>query len=122
MPRARRLYARDIQARKEVFRPYSDEAIAAEVAGSGYVLKQPDAGSRAAAANASGPEAKLDAIIKVCFAAPVFAPKNVKVWLGFWSVLVPPSPKLQEYVRLGVSTGLSVAEPVKLIAVPGVPL
>ncbi|RKU04469.1 TetR family transcriptional regulator [Burkholderia sp. Nafp2/4-1b] len=42
--------------------------------------------SRAAAANATGPEDKLDAIIKVCFAAPVFAPKNVKVWLGFWSV------------------------------------
>ncbi|CAM2169751.1 MULTISPECIES: TetR family transcriptional regulator C-terminal domain-containing protein [Burkholderia] len=42
--------------------------------------------SRAAAANATGPEEKLDAIIKVCFAAPVFAPKNVKVWLGFWSV------------------------------------
>ncbi len=42
--------------------------------------------SRAAAAKASGPEAKLDAIIRVCFAAPVFAPKNVKVWLGFWSV------------------------------------
>lgn len=43
--------------------------------------------SRAAAANASGPEAKLDAIIRVCFASPVFAPKNVKVWLGFWSVV-----------------------------------
>jgi len=42
--------------------------------------------SRAAAANATGPEDKLDAIIRVCFAAPVFAPKNVKVWLGFWSV------------------------------------
>lgn len=42
--------------------------------------------SRAAAADAVGPEAKLDAIIRVCFAAPVFAPKNVKVWLGFWSV------------------------------------
>ncbi|NTX32458.1 transcriptional regulator BetI [Burkholderia pyrrocinia] len=42
--------------------------------------------SRAAAANATSPEEKLDAIIKVCFAAPVFAPKNVKVWLGFWSV------------------------------------
>lgn len=42
--------------------------------------------SRAAAAKATGPEDKLDAIIKVCFAAPVFAPKNVKVWLGFWSV------------------------------------
>ncbi|WDD92137.1 TetR family transcriptional regulator C-terminal domain-containing protein [Burkholderia sp. FERM BP-3421] len=42
--------------------------------------------SRAAAANAAGPEEKLDAIIRVCFAAPVFAPKNVKVWLGFWSV------------------------------------
>ncbi|MGK8208166.1 TetR family transcriptional regulator C-terminal domain-containing protein [Burkholderia cenocepacia] len=42
--------------------------------------------SRAAAANATGPEEKLDAIIRVCFAAPVFAPKNVKVWLGFWSV------------------------------------
>ncbi|MEN2475531.1 MULTISPECIES: TetR family transcriptional regulator C-terminal domain-containing protein [Burkholderia] len=42
--------------------------------------------SRAAAANATGPEEKLDAIIKVCFATPVFAPKNVKVWLGFWSV------------------------------------
>lgn len=42
--------------------------------------------SRAAAAKATGPEEKLDAIIKVCFATPVFAPKNVKVWLGFWSV------------------------------------
>ncbi|WP_246637212.1 TetR family transcriptional regulator C-terminal domain-containing protein [Burkholderia catarinensis] len=42
--------------------------------------------SRAAAANATSPEDKLNAIIKVCFAAPVFAPKNVKVWLGFWSV------------------------------------
>ncbi len=42
--------------------------------------------SRAAAANAAGPEEKLNAIIRVCFAAPVFAPKNVKVWLGFWSV------------------------------------
>ncbi|WP_256982160.1 TetR family transcriptional regulator C-terminal domain-containing protein [Caballeronia sordidicola] len=42
--------------------------------------------SRQAAANATGPEEKLNAIIKVCFAPPVFAPKNVKVWLGFWSV------------------------------------
>jgi len=42
--------------------------------------------SREAAANAAGPEEKLRAIIKVCFAPPVFAPKNVKVWLGFWSV------------------------------------
>ena len=42
--------------------------------------------SKAAAAKASTPADKLDAIIRVCFAAPVFAPKNVKVWLGFWSV------------------------------------
>lgn len=42
--------------------------------------------SRKAAANAAGPAEKLDAIIKVCFAPPVFAAKNVKVWLGFWSV------------------------------------
>ncbi|WP_325176097.1 TetR family transcriptional regulator C-terminal domain-containing protein [Paraburkholderia aspalathi] len=42
--------------------------------------------SREAAANAARPEEKLDAIVKVCFAPPVFAPKNVKVWLGFWSV------------------------------------
>jgi transcriptional repressor BetI len=42
--------------------------------------------SREAAANATSPEEKLDAIIKVSFAAPVFASRNVKVWLGFWSV------------------------------------
>ncbi|WP_343049929.1 TetR family transcriptional regulator C-terminal domain-containing protein [Burkholderia guangdongensis] len=42
--------------------------------------------SRAATADAAGPEEKLDAIIRVSFASPVFAPKNVKVWLGFWSV------------------------------------
>jgi TetR/AcrR family transcriptional regulator, transcriptional repressor of bet genes len=42
--------------------------------------------SREAAANAVGPEEKLYAIVKVSFAPPVFAPRNVKVWLGFWSV------------------------------------
>ncbi len=43
--------------------------------------------SRNATAKATTPAEKLDAIIRVSFAAPVFAPKNVKVWLGFWSVV-----------------------------------
>jgi hypothetical protein len=50
MPRARRLSKADIQARIEVFRPYSDAAIAAEVGGASYVLKQADAAQREVAA------------------------------------------------------------------------
>ncbi|SIO70254.1 transcriptional regulator, TetR family [Burkholderia sp. GAS332] len=42
--------------------------------------------SREAAAKATSTEEKLAAIIKACFAAPVFKPSTVKVWLGFWSV------------------------------------
>jgi TetR/AcrR family transcriptional regulator, transcriptional repressor of bet genes len=42
--------------------------------------------STAAADKADGPEEKLHATVRVCFEAPMFTPKNVKVWLGFWSV------------------------------------
>lgn len=42
--------------------------------------------SRDAIERANGPEEKLHAMIHVCFVAPMFTPKNVKVWLGFWSV------------------------------------
>lgn len=42
--------------------------------------------SQAASENAEGPEERLIATVKVCFVPPMFLPKNVKVWLGFWSV------------------------------------
>jgi TetR/AcrR family transcriptional regulator, transcriptional repressor of bet genes len=42
--------------------------------------------SNAASEKAVGPEEKLHATVRVCFEAPMFTPKNVKVWLGFWSV------------------------------------
>jgi TetR/AcrR family transcriptional regulator, transcriptional repressor of bet genes len=42
--------------------------------------------SRTAAADAAGPEERLGAIIRVSFEGPIFEPKNVRVWLGFWSV------------------------------------
>ncbi len=45
------------------------------------------AASRAAAANAASPLEKLETSIKICFAPPVFTTKNMKVWLGFWSVV-----------------------------------
>ena len=42
--------------------------------------------SQAASEKASGPEERLEATVRVCFVPPVFTPKQVKVWLGFWSV------------------------------------
>lgn len=42
--------------------------------------------SQAASEKANGPEEKLNATVRVCFIPPVFTPKSVKVWLGFWSV------------------------------------
>jgi TetR/AcrR family transcriptional repressor of bet genes len=42
--------------------------------------------STAACEKAVSPEEKLHATVRVCFEPPMFTPKNVKVWLGFWSV------------------------------------
>jgi hypothetical protein len=98
MPRARRLHKRDIQARTEVFRPYSDAAIAAEAAGSGYVLKQANAGSREAVA-------KIAAVAKKASIPPdAYARFAAKVELAWGRYLLEDLVDRQEHAAQVIAT------------------